>query len=117
MALPATKQDYPEDHPMEGRIARLETHTEHILMDVSELRVDVRRLDAKIDAVNQALTGKIDALNQALTGKIDGVKDSVTSLAMTLERAIRKITMWGLGLFITLGVGLLTVIARSFHWI
>ena len=95
MALPAAKQNFPEEHPMEGRIARLETHVEHILTDVSELRSDVRRLDSKID----------------------GVKDLVTSLAMTLERAIRKLTIWGIGLFISLGVGLLTVIARSFHWI
>ncbi len=58
---------------MEARLARLEERTEHIQRDVSATKVDMRRLDAKIDAVRD----KIDVVRD----KIDAVKDSVVALA------------------------------------
>ncbi len=105
MGMPARKFEY-EEPIVEERIARLEAHVEHIQSDVSELKVDVRRLGEKIDAVKD----KIDALKD----KIDGVKDSVASLALTMEKGFSKLAFT---LYISLAAGLLTVIARSLHWI
>ncbi len=98
MGMPARKFEY-EEPIVEERIARLEAHVEHIQSDVSELKVDVRRLGEKIDAVKD---------------KIDGVKDSVASLALTMEKGFSKLAFT---LYISLAAGLLTVIARSLHWI
>src|SRR4051812_32525134 len=95
MAMPAVKYE-PED-PLEDRVARLEVNVEHIQKDVSEMKVDIRRLNdkmdgidekltAKIDGVEQRLTAKIDGVDQRLTGKIDSLKDALTTLAINMEK-------------------------------
>ena len=75
--MPAVKFE-PED-PLEDRVARLEVNVEHIQKDVSEIKVDVRRLNDKIDAVDNKLTAKIDAVEEKLTAKIDGVEEKLTA--------------------------------------
>src|SRR3954453_22857337 len=77
MAMPAVKFE-PED-PLEDRVARLEVNVEHIQKDVSEMKVDIRRLNDKIDVVDQKLTAKIDGVDQKLTAKIDGVEQRLTA--------------------------------------
>ena len=111
MAMPALKFE-PED-PLEDRIARLEVNVEHIQKDVSEMKVDIRRLNDKIDAVDQNLTAKIDAVDakltakidavdakltakidgvdQRLTGKIDSLKDAQTTLAINMEKGFAAV--------------------------
>ena len=75
--MPAVKFE-PED-PLEDRVARLEVNVEHIQKDVSEIKVDVRRLNDKIDAVDNKLTAKIDAVDQKLSDKIDAVDQKLTT--------------------------------------
>ena len=53
MAL--TVQKDPEIF-VEERVARLESHVEHIQFDVTELKADVRRLDGKVDAVKDVVS-------------------------------------------------------------
>ena len=79
MAMPALKFE-PEDF-VEERTVMLEADVKHIRSDVSELKVDGRRLNDKIDSMSQQQGGKIDALNekidevdQRLNTKIDGVE-------------------------------------------
>jgi chromosome segregation ATPase len=136
MAMPAVKFE-PED-PFEDRVARLEVNVEHIQKDVSEMKVDIRRLTAKIDGVEQRLTAKIDGVEQRLTAKIDGVdekltakndslKDALATLAINMEKGFAAVEkslgelrtargfdrVWHL---LTIA-GLLSVIARAFKWI
>ncbi|MEA3179536.1 MAG: hypothetical protein QOI59_3059 [Gammaproteobacteria bacterium] len=100
MAMPALI--FELETPLEERVARLEVNVEHIQKDVSDMKIDIRRLGEKIDAVDQKLTAKIDAvdqklsakidsLDQKLTGRIDSVKDSVTSLAINIEKQFANI--------------------------
>src|SRR4051812_32264520 len=89
MAMPAVKFE-PED-PLEDRVARLEVNVEHIQKDVSEMKVDIRRLNDKIDAVDAKLTAKIDAVDQRLTGKIDSLKDALTTLAINVEKGFAAV--------------------------
>ena len=77
MAIPALKIE-PEA-PLEERVARLEVNVEHIQKDVSDMKVDIRRLGDKIDGVDQKLTAKIDGVDQKLTAKIDGVEQRLTA--------------------------------------
>jgi SMC interacting uncharacterized protein involved in chromosome segregation len=77
MAIPALKIE-PEA-PLEERVARLEVNVEHIQKDVSDMKVDIRRLGDKIDSVDQKLTAKIDDAEQRLTAKIDGVDQKLTA--------------------------------------
>jgi chromosome segregation ATPase len=129
MAMPAVKIELED--PLEDRIARLEVNVEHIQKDVSETKVDIRRLNdkidavdqkltAKIDAVDQKLTAKIDAVDQRLTGKIDSVKDALATLAINMEKQFGELRtargfdrVW----YLLMTAALLSVMARAFKWI
>jgi chromosome segregation ATPase len=140
VAMPALKFE-PED-PVEERTVVLEADVKHIRSDVSELKVDGRRLNDKIDQVDQRLNakidgveqrlsgkidevdqrlgGKIDALDQRLSGKIDSVKDSVANLALAMEKAFAELKV-GRALdrvwWLLMSAALLGIMARAFKWI
>jgi len=136
MAMPALKLE-PED-PLEDRVARLEANVEHIQKDVSEMKVDIRRLNdkvegveekltAKIDVVDHKLTVKIDGVDQRLTGKIDSLKDVVMSLAISMEKqyanieksfgALRTARAFDRVWYLLMTGGILGIMARAFKWI
>jgi chromosome segregation ATPase len=100
MALPALK--FELETPVEERVARLEANVEHIQKDVADTKIDVRRLNdkidgvdqklsAKIDSVDQKLSARIDNVDQKLSAKIDSVKDSVAALAINMEKAFANV--------------------------
>jgi predicted nucleic acid-binding Zn-ribbon protein len=129
MAMPAVKYE-PED-PLEDRVARLEVNVEHIQKDVSEMKVDIRRLNdkmdgidekltAKIDGVEQRLTAKIDGVDQRLTGKIDSLKDALTTLAINMEKQfgmLRTARAFDRVWYLLLTGAMLGIVARGFKWI
>ena len=92
--------------PVESRIARIESHVEHLDEVTTDLRVELRRTNDKIDAGFQRLDKKIDDGHKELNQKFDGLKDKLHSLSL-----------WALLLYITLAGGLLTIIGRAFKWI
>jgi chromosome segregation ATPase len=129
MATPAWR--FEVEKTVEQRLERLEVHVEHIQSDVSELKVDFRRLNDKIDALDEKLTGKIDALDEKLTGKIDALDEKLTGKIDALDhkvtgkidglaqaiadlkvgRALDRV--W----WLLLSAALLGVMARGFKWI
>jgi len=114
MALPALKSEL--ETPLEERVARLEANVEHIQKDVSDMKIDIRRLNDKIDGVGQKLSAKIDS-----------VKDSVTALALRMEKSFAEVEkslgalhvarafdrVW----WLLMSGALLAVMARAFKWI
>ena len=129
MALPALK--FEMETPVEERVARLEANVEHIQKDVSDMKIDIRRLGDKIDSVDQKLSAKIDGVDQKLSAKIDGVdqklsikiesvKDLVTNLAINVEKSFAALhaarafdRVW----WLLMSGALLGVMARAFKWI
>jgi len=125
MALPAVK--YELEAPLDDRVTRLETNVEHIQKDVSDMKVDIRRLNDKIDAVDQKLTAKIDGVEEKLTAKIDAVDHKMTALALNMEKQFASLDksigtlrtdrafdrVWWL---LTSGA-LLGIMARAFKWL
>jgi chromosome segregation ATPase len=77
MALPALK--FEMETPLEERVARLEANVEHIQKDVSDMKIDIRRLGDKIDSVDQKLSAKIDGIDQKLSAKIDSVDQKLSA--------------------------------------
>jgi DNA anti-recombination protein RmuC len=61
---------------VEERVARLEANVEHIQKDVSDMKIDIRRLGDKVDSVDQKLSAKLES-----------VKDLVTNLAINMEKS------------------------------
>jgi septal ring factor EnvC (AmiA/AmiB activator) len=113
--------------PVEERVARLEANVDHIQKDVADTKIDIRRLNDKIDSVDQKLSTKIDNVDQKLSAKIDGVKDSVTALAINMEKSFANVEkaiaalhsarafdrVW----WLLMSGALLGVMARAFKWI
>jgi outer membrane murein-binding lipoprotein Lpp len=107
MAMPVLK--FELETPLEERVARLEANVEHIQKDVSDLKIDVRRLNDKIDSVDQKLSAKIDSL-----------KDTVSALAINMEKSFASLhaarafdRVW----WLLMSGALLGVMARAFKWI
>jgi predicted transcriptional regulator len=71
MAMPARKLEW--ETPVEDRLGKIEAHIEHMRSDISDLKVDVRRLNEKVDEVDKRLGGKIDEVDKRLGEKIDDV--------------------------------------------
>ena len=90
---------------MEERLARLESNVEHIQSDISEMKVDIRRLNDKIDGVDQRFTAKFDSL-----------KDLIAAQSLTMEKSISRLTVWAIMLYISMAGGFLTFLGRSLHW-
>jgi hypothetical protein len=65
MAMPARKLEL--ETPVEDRLGKIEAHVEHMRSDISDLKIDVRRLNDKIDDVDKRLTGKIDGLKDSIS--------------------------------------------------
>ena len=139
MAMPARKLEL--ETPVEDRPGKIEAHIEHIRLDISDLKVDVRRLNDKleevdkrlggrIDEVDKRLSGKIDALDQKLsgkieaacgktedvdkrlTGKMDSLKDSMEKEFRKLDRERLYDRVW----FLLIAGAILGVMAHGFKW-
>jgi chromosome segregation ATPase len=140
MAMPALMLEL--ETPVEERVARLEANVEHIRSDISDVKIDLRRLNdkvesidqklitridgveqrlsAKIDGVHEKLTSKIDSADQRLSGKADALKDSVASLALTVEKSFASLKI-GRALdrvwWLLMSGAMLGIMARAFKWI
>jgi prefoldin subunit 5 len=88
MAMPALKYDV--ENSVEERVAVLEANIEHIRSDISDMKTDIRRLNDKVDAVDQKLTQKIDAVDQKLSQKIDAVDQRLTEKIDAVDRRLTQ---------------------------
>jgi ABC-type phosphate transport system ATPase subunit len=103
MALPALK--FEMETPLEERVARLEANVEHIQKDVSDMKIDIRRLGDKIDSVHQKLSAKIESVNDLVIN----VEKSLA--ALHTARAFDRV--W----WLLMSAALLGVMARAFKWL
>ena len=100
MALPALALEL--ETPVEERVAILEANGEHIRSDISDMKIDIRRLNDKIDGVDQKLTA------------------AVTSLALACEKSFAELKV-GRALdrvwWLLMSGALLGIMARAFKWL
>jgi predicted nucleic acid-binding Zn-ribbon protein len=118
MAMPALTLEL--ETPLEERVARLEANVEHIQKDVSDMKIDIRRLGEKIDVADQKLSAKIDAADQKLSARIDSVKDSVTAIAINMEKsfgALHTARAFDRVWWLLMSGALIGLMARAFKWI
>ncbi len=107
MGMPARKFEFEEvtvEDQLE-RIVRLESNVEHIQSDVSEIKIELRRLNDKIDGVDQKFSAKFDSL-----------KDQIAAQTLTMEKSLSQLRIWAMMFFITMAGSLLTFLAHSLHW-
>lgn len=97
------------EDPVEERLASVEATIEHMRSDISDIKIDIRRLDDKIDALDEKLTAKIDGANQKSADKFDSIMQALADLkiAHVMDR------VW----FLLMAATLLGIMARGFKWI
>ena len=129
MAMPAAK--FELEIPVQERVARLEANVDHIRSDVSDMKLDIRRLNDKIDGIDAKLTSKIDGIDAKLTSKIDGIDAKLTGKYDSLNEALAALALRVEKGFSELKVGraldrvwwllmsgaLLGIMGRAFKWI
>jgi chromosome segregation ATPase len=118
MAMPALVLE--TETPVEERIARLEANVDHMRSDVADIKIDLRRLNDKLEDVDKKLTIKIDAVDGKLTAKIGGLDEMLANLALTMEKGFAELRtgraldrVW----WLLMSAALLGVIARAVKWI
>ena len=89
------QQVFDMDEQIEVRIVRLESDVGHIQRDVADIKVELRRTNDKIDAMDEKLTAKIDGL----------------------EEKFNAMKVWAMGMYFALAGSLLLVMAKGFKWI
>jgi len=104
-------------NPMELRIVTLESDVRHIRSDISDLKVDVRRLNDKMDVLRTDLDGKIERVRVDLDTKIDGVRIGLDAKLDSLRDSISSAKVWALLLYVAQGATLLGVMAHGFGWL
>jgi len=103
MAVPARR--FEVEAFVEERIARLEEKTDHIQSDITEMKTDIRRIDAKVDAVRDSV-----AVLRVEMKDLEGrMRDSFA--ALNVGRMLDKV--W----WLLISAALLGVMARGFKWI
>ncbi len=118
MSLPVDAPRPRSDNAtMEERIARIETHVEHIVADVADLRGSVTRLDAKIDALASRLDTKIDDLGRRLDAKIDDLGRRLDARIDALDAKLDRHFLVLGGMIVSLAVGMAGLMAKGFHWL
>jgi hypothetical protein len=107
MAMPALK--FESEKPVEERIAKLETHVEHMTSDISAVQVDVRRLNDKIDALKDlVISGFAD-----IAKRFSDVDKRIADVEQKLRIALISNRIW----FLLTAAAILGVLARGFKWI
>ena len=110
--IDAARRD-SDNATMEARIARIETHVEHINADVADLRGSVTRLDAKIDTHANRLDAKIDGLADRFDAKVDALGRRIDAVDAKLDRHVLVLG----GMIVSLAVGMAGLMAKGFHWL
>lgn len=104
---------------LEVRVARIESDVQHIKEVTTDLRVELRRTNDKIDALDVKVDGKFSAVDgkfSALDAKVDGKFSALEGKLDGLKDKLHSVTVWALLLYIALAGSLLTVLAKGFKW-
>lgn len=117
-------EDVNVNDQLEVRVARIESDVQHINEVTTDLRVELRRTNDRIDVTNKrieevrdVLTTKIDDRFNALDKKIDDRYNALDKKFDSLKDKLHSVTVWAVLLYIALAGTLLTVLAKGFKWI
>lgn len=113
---------------MEERLARLETHFEHILRYLADLKAGLEKLTGRVDRLEAKFgdkfekmeakfDDKFDKMEAKHDGKLDRLEAKMDDRFEKMDARLTRIVYWALGLYIALATTLLGVMARGFHWL
>jgi predicted nucleic acid-binding Zn-ribbon protein len=98
---------------LESRVARLEAHVENISEVCSDIKLDVRRLDTKLDDFRKDVDRRFEGVNS----KFDGINSKFEALNSKIDSFSGKIAELKVWTLTVVAGGVLTIVARALHWI
>ena len=109
---------------LEVRVARIESHVEHIDKVTTDLQAEQRRTNDKIDKLRDTIDDLKDGINATtsslkdeINATADSLKDGINAAIHSLKDRINATTVWALLLYFALAGTLLGVMAKGFKWI
>lgn len=94
---------------VDERISRLESHVEHILSHISDMKSDLRKMDGKIDTVKESVEGKVDTVRESMAALAVRVEQGFANASEKFDRKLA----WVIGLLLTFAAGS----ASGFLWL
>jgi len=92
---------------LDTRVARLEIHMEHMSSNINRILSELHDLRISTEA-------RFEVVNQ----KFDAVNERISAMHVSMTEKLGEIKVWALTVLGGgVGFGILTVIARAFHWI
>lgn len=91
----------------------MESDVKHIQTDVTDVKVELRRTNDRLDR----LENKVDGLKDQLENKIDELKDQLKDGLAGIGQQIASMKVWAMGLYAGLAAALLLIMARGFKWL
>ena len=84
---------------LEPRVVRIETNITHLVAQNAEIKTDLRALNAKIDENFSKVDEKFSKVDERFAAILEKLGD---------------LKVWAI---IVIGGGVLSIVARAFHWI
>src|SRR5579862_8085720 len=72
------EQEFDMEETIQTRLTRVESDVKHVIEIVTDVKVELRRTNDKIDGIHKKLTDKIESVNKTLTDKFDGANKTLT---------------------------------------
>ena len=110
-------EDINMSDQIEVRVARIESDVQHINEVTTDLRVELRRTNERIDGTNKRIEEVRDVLTKKIDDKSDALEKKFDNKFDGLKDKLHSVTVWALLLYIALAGTLLTVLAKGFKWI
>lgn len=108
-----------EKDDQQVRVAKLETNVQHIREDVSDIKVELRATNQRIDALSEKMDKRFDAANEEVNKRfdkqdvrIDRIEEKLSGIQLRLE----SWKVWALGLYAAQSGTLLWIMAKGFKW-
>ena len=98
---------------LEPRVVRIETNIAHLVAQNTEIKADLRALNAKIDDNFSKVDEKFAKVDEKFS-KMDEKFSKVDERFAAILEKLGELKVWAI---IVIGGGVLGIVARAFHWV
>ena len=106
---------------MEARVARLESNVEHIMVDVAEIKADIREMrtgfTTDMKELRGELKGEMNTLRSDLRSEMNALRGELKGEMAEMRRDARTDFRLTFAALASVAIGLAAIMAKGFGWI
>lgn len=102
---------------LEPRVARIETNIIHLVAQNTEIKADLRALSAKLDQKFDKIDERFTRIDEKFDEKFTRVDEKFTRVDENFAAILEKFGEMKVWAIMVIGGGVLSIVARAFHWI